>query len=447
MSHRSLGDWMRCQRSLRDRTQEALAEEVGCSVQTIRAFESGRRRPSRPMAQRLASVLAIPPDDREAFLSAARAPIARAAPAAAPDDPAAYLAHLADQAQGELFGPGQQRWLAQLDTELDKIRAALGWALDDDAPDLAARAALALLAASAIERFWHGRGHQAEGQRWLERGLAMIDQEGLEVDPAVLVSALRSIGWLAKLRGERAQALTALHRCVALCRAIGDKQGMSDALDTLGDQAVVDGDAIAATWFYEESLALRRGLGRPELVALSLNGLGHAAVVRGYYEQAAERFLESLAALSDRDDRRSTAMALHGLGLARLRQGSLDEAAPPLSQAMSLFHTLDNTLDVALCLELIGELLVLRVLTCGAEDAGALGEAARLWGAAEALLEPSGISLSPPDLARRDALVSATRLRVGPEPFLARWAEGRALTQAQAVAAGLAAVRRSGPLG
>src|SRR5690606_22411647 len=98
-----LSDWMRRQRALLDLTQEALAEEVGCALQTIRAFENGWRRPSRPLAERLAIVLAIPPAEREAFLRAARAPLAKptrdAAPTApapspgaapqAPDDPAA----------------------------------------------------------------------------------------------------------------------------------------------------------------------------------------------------------------------------------------------------------------------------------------------------------------------------------------------------------------------
>lgn len=448
-----LSDWMRRQRALLDLTQEALAEEVGCALQTIRAFENGWRRPSRPLAERLAIVLAIPPAEREAFLRAARAPLAKptrdAAPTApapspgaapqAPDDPAAYLARLADAAPVELFGPAQQGWLERLEAELATIRAALEWALEEGAPEQAKRVALALSAASGIDRFWHGRGRQAEGLRWLERALELADREGLAVAPEVVVAALRSTAWLAKLCGKRAQATALLHRCVALCRTIGDNLGMSDALDTLGDLAQFEGDAVAASWFYEESLALRRALGRPDLVALSLNGVGHAAVLRGYYERAAEHFQEGLAILRVLDDPRSTALNLHGLGLARLRQGNLEEAAPALAEALRLFHTLENTIDVALILELLGELLALRVLTGVAAGPDELGRAAQLWGAAEQLFTATGLSFSPPELARREPLTAAARTRLGAEAFEASWAAGRALPLGDAVALGLAA--------
>ena len=72
--HPHLGDWMRQRRADLDLTQEALAEQVGCAVDTIRALENGRRRASRPMADRLGTILEIPPEERAAFVALARAP-------------------------------------------------------------------------------------------------------------------------------------------------------------------------------------------------------------------------------------------------------------------------------------------------------------------------------------------------------------------------------------
>src|SRR5919202_5301768 len=72
--HPHLGDWMRQRRADLDLTQEALAEQIGCAVDTIRALEHGRRRASRPMADRLGTILAIPPEARAAFVALARAP-------------------------------------------------------------------------------------------------------------------------------------------------------------------------------------------------------------------------------------------------------------------------------------------------------------------------------------------------------------------------------------
>lgn len=443
-------DWIRRQRAALDLTQEALAEEVGCAVQTVRAFERGLRRPSRQMAERLAAALAVPPAQRGAFLQAARAPGGGHRPgppdrppaaddrpfARGPSDAATYLGMLAAEAREQLNGPGQQRRLAQLDGELDALRAALAWAFDEAGP-AADRVELGLRAASAVERFWHGRGHHAEGQRWIEQGLALAERAGLTVDPAVQADALSTAGWLARIHGDSQRAMALIHRCVALYRSLGDARGTSEALDTLGDLALYEGDAVTATWFYEESLGLRRGLGDARLIALALNGLGHAAIARGYFEQAASHFLESIAILEGMGDPRSTALARHGAGLALLRQGDLGAAAPQLGEALRLFAALNNTLDVGICLGLIGELLALEVLAAGA-GAARLGQAARLWGAAEATLEAVGFSLSLPERARRDAIVAAARLRAGAAGFEASWGAGRAMGAQEAVAAGLA---------
>src|SRR5262245_25248616 len=87
-SQRLLGDWIRRRRADLDLTQELLAEQVGCALDTIRALETGRRRASQPMAERLASVLHIPEQERPAFLAAARASVQVPSASVMPDEPA-----------------------------------------------------------------------------------------------------------------------------------------------------------------------------------------------------------------------------------------------------------------------------------------------------------------------------------------------------------------------
>jgi LuxR family maltose regulon positive regulatory protein len=70
----TLGRWMKRLRADLDMTQEALAKQVGCAVQTIRTFETGRRRPSRELVERLADVLQVPQEQRYDFVRAARMP-------------------------------------------------------------------------------------------------------------------------------------------------------------------------------------------------------------------------------------------------------------------------------------------------------------------------------------------------------------------------------------
>ena len=69
----TFGYWLRRRRKALDLTQDALAQRVSCSGFTIRKIEADERRPSRHLADRLAVSLAVPADERRAFLEAARA--------------------------------------------------------------------------------------------------------------------------------------------------------------------------------------------------------------------------------------------------------------------------------------------------------------------------------------------------------------------------------------
>ena len=69
----SFGYWLRRRRKALDLTQEALARRVSCSDFTIRKIEADERRLSRHLADRLAAALAIPEQERRAFLDTARA--------------------------------------------------------------------------------------------------------------------------------------------------------------------------------------------------------------------------------------------------------------------------------------------------------------------------------------------------------------------------------------
>lgn len=74
--HTSIGRWIKRLRADRELTQEALADQVACATQTIHAIEGGQRRPSRDLAERIATVLDVPTEQREAFVRLARTPAA-----------------------------------------------------------------------------------------------------------------------------------------------------------------------------------------------------------------------------------------------------------------------------------------------------------------------------------------------------------------------------------
>jgi predicted ATPase/transcriptional regulator with XRE-family HTH domain len=69
----SFGYWLRRQRKALDLTQEELAQRVGYARETIKKIETDERRPSRQLAELLATHLAITLEERNTFLAVARA--------------------------------------------------------------------------------------------------------------------------------------------------------------------------------------------------------------------------------------------------------------------------------------------------------------------------------------------------------------------------------------
>ena len=80
MEFHSFGDWLKRKRKALDLTQAELASQVGCSAAAIRKLEAEERRPSAQIAERLAEIFYIAPDERANFLRFARGEL-RSAPA------------------------------------------------------------------------------------------------------------------------------------------------------------------------------------------------------------------------------------------------------------------------------------------------------------------------------------------------------------------------------
>jgi predicted ATPase/DNA-binding XRE family transcriptional regulator len=69
----SFGHLLKKLRKARDLTQEALARQAYCAVDTIKKIETGLRRPSRQLAGQFADCLGLVGEEGAAFLAAARA--------------------------------------------------------------------------------------------------------------------------------------------------------------------------------------------------------------------------------------------------------------------------------------------------------------------------------------------------------------------------------------
>lgn len=68
----NFGQIVKTRRQQLELTQDELAEQASCATITIRRIEGNTLRPSRQLAEKLAEVLAIPLDEKEAFINMAR---------------------------------------------------------------------------------------------------------------------------------------------------------------------------------------------------------------------------------------------------------------------------------------------------------------------------------------------------------------------------------------
>jgi hypothetical protein len=84
----------------------------------------------------------------------------------------------------------------------------------------------------------------------------------------------------------------------------------------------------------------------------------------------------------------------------------------------------------------------LRGIAATLSRSGREEQATRLLGAAEALAEAVGATLPAAARAAYHDQIDALRRSLGEEPFAAAWAEGRALTLAQAIDAALSSTRQ-----
>ena len=119
-----------------------------------------------------------------------------------------------------------------------------------------------------------------------------------------------------------------------------------------------------------------------------------------------------------------------GVAEVRLEQGRVAHAQGAEAHALALCREsldrsrkLDNRTQIAFCLTLAGEI----------QAAGDAARAARLFGAAEMLLQSLDAALDPSGPLGYDGNLADTRARLGEEAFAKAWQEGRTMPLEQAI--------------
>jgi len=368
---------------------------------------------------------------------------------------AQYFLALAERAETEMHQSLQQACYRRLEAELDNLRAAMSWTLDQGHNELALRIAMAL----AI--FWWTRGHRREGLQWLEKGLAGTGS----ISESVRAKALNRAGFLTRDLGDYDRAVEMLLESLALWWEIGDRAGIAFSLDKLGTTVMRQGDYRTATAMLEHALKLRRESGDRHGTYATLNNLGLVASWQGHDERAIELYSESQALARAAEDDHTLGIILTNLGEVYAHQGHCDRAEACYAEAAAIYTKLGNRAGEAdiirdrgvLALkqnhyEQASELLVQTILAFQQMDdreytilaierlaAAAKGldspdRAVRLLSASESLRKVVGVARKPVDQRDYDACLNGAHSQLDEAAFAAAWAEGSAMPFEQAVA-------------
>ncbi len=321
---------------------------------------------------------------------------------------ASYYVCLAERAGSHLDGPRQGTWLRCLEREHDNLRAAIRWAARRGETEVELRLV------GALWPFWFRCGHVSEGRRLIEAALA----RGGDTAPFLQVRVFFGVGYLAQWQGDHGRARTWYERSLTLARTLKDAQGITTALRGLGTISWLDGRVEEAAAFLSESLVLCRDEGDVRGAALVLEGLSEVARLQGDDGRATTLVAEGLTLFRELGDTRKIMVALYNLAVFAEGRGNEDEATALLEEGIGRCRELGDKSALAYAAELTTWIIARRICP---------EHVARLLGAAEALREVVGTTLTRVEGMAHDRTVACVRAALSEQTFGTVWNEGRAL--------------------
>jgi predicted ATPase/transcriptional regulator with XRE-family HTH domain len=368
----------------------------------------------------------------------------------------AHFLHFAEKTSEKTHGSDQFKRLDLLEAEHDNLRAAWAFAIENDTK-------LAFRLASALLEFWSIRGNPSEGRTWLMKLLEQTKQWGQSDKRAQM---LRAAGQLAYIQQDSSSARLLLEEALSVARLIADQKEIASALLWLGRTAHDLQNHKAAREFIEECLRIYQELHDPWGIAMAMFHLSIMEADQGHFAEAEEQSMKSLTLFQQLGDQHRSAQVLNALGeLSRLR-GNYPQSGKFYEKAIEIFREQRNCHplaipyfnlawvslyeedyrkawalfeeSLAMCKEYGIEIPIVHILSGFASVLGMTSRpemAARLFGAAESLVESIGMAgrMNLSDQKELDHYVSIVHTRLGGPTFAKLWAEGHAMTMEQAV--------------
>jgi non-specific serine/threonine protein kinase len=327
-----------------------------------------------------------------------------------------YFVAFAEAARPQLFGEQQSQWLVRIDLDRENLMAAHAWC---DRAENGADTGLRL--SFALKAYCLFSGLLDLGRRLC---IEAVQRPGAQARTIARCRGLCDAGQFCCFTGHYAEAVGLLDASLSIARELDDHARIAVVLQPLSMASVGLGDLARARACSEEAVTLARGQGKPREIAAALIALAQILRMDGRIDLAEPLYQEAVAIARTASDRMSVGIGLLNLAMVGIGRGATAAAQALLREAIGLAREQgmlavgQSAIEVtcALCAQL-----------------GALTEAARFFGAAEAQAERAGLRRDAVDEAFLSPIVARVNAALGIAPFAAAEAEGRALAYDEAL--------------
>ena len=348
-------------------------------------------------------------------------------------------------------------WLADIERELDNLRAALRWYLSR--PE---QLEAAMRLGYRLARFWYWRDWLSEGRWWLDQLIAKSTGMASALRADVLTAAalqatvqgdsvralalhdenlklcaqlnlgrqransLNALATLYARKGDLPRAIGYLEESLTLARQIQNPDALCNACYMLAGILVDAGcDRERALLLYEECLCVARAHQRPIVESMTLAALGHLALFTGDLARATELLPQALAMQQAMNASMALGWTHVYLGVLALLQGDSDRAAHYFLQSLEAAPQGGAQYVIPFTLEGLAGV-------CNLRQQPAQG--AQLLGAAEALRASLENPRAPIEVGFYTTIRTGIQTQLEPSALQCAWQRGRQLTTAQAIA-------------
>jgi predicted ATPase/class 3 adenylate cyclase len=374
-----------------------------------------------------------------------------------------FFVQFAELVDENLKGGNQMLWQALMADEQDNLRAALQWGLLRNPEHV-------LRIVGAANLFWTAGGYSAEGFRWTQRALEVVDKISREMKGEdslrIRAKALCGLTRLYLSLGDNLNARRVAEESVNLYRQTQDHLGLAFALvilaypllflseRTLAEAALQESygianeagdvylicrslnmlarvitdlyhDAELSQHYIEESYRRARDAGLRSQEAQASGVLGSIAIGKNDYGSARAHYQEAVRVYEEIGARFNVILEKSNLAHLERKLGNYDTALEYYRETILAFRDIGQSGAVAHQLECFG------FITLAQND---IMRAVQLFAAASALRERANTPMTPAEQSYFDEQIDVVHKHADVKEFDSAWSQGHDMSMEQAVA-------------